>query len=90
MFKKTWAKKLIFRDFFLKRNWHFGEIWYQKWILWLISIPEMNSFILVLEIVENLQQSINVTVSGLTLPLKNKQINKQTNLDRSSQSSLLQ
>ena len=40
--------------FFLPKKWFFAifsknsifsKIWYQQWILWLISIPEMYSFI---------------------------------------------
>ena len=36
----------------------FSKIWYQKWILWLISIPEMYTFIYITVIVWKLQHSI--------------------------------
>ena len=36
----------------------FSKIWYKKWIFWLISIPDMYTFIYITIIVWNLQHSI--------------------------------
>ena len=52
-----------------KKNQHFGQIWYQKWILWFISSPEMYTFIYITVIIK-LQRSIFFTIFGLTLTLK--------------------
>ena len=51
----------------------FGQIWYQKQILWLISIPKMYTFIYITVIIRKLQRAIFFTISGITLPLKQEQ-----------------
>ena len=43
----------------------FGRIWYQKWILWLISILKMYTFIYITVIVYKLWHSLFFTISGL-------------------------
>ena len=52
----------------------FGKIWYQKWILWLISIPEMYTFINIIVIIRKLQLVIFFTISGFTIPLRYGQV----------------
>ena len=45
--QKFWAKKVIIFCDFLKKIIIFGDIWYQKLILWLISFPKMCTLIYV-------------------------------------------
>ena len=47
----------------------FGKIWYQKRIFWIISNPEMYTFIYIRVIIRKLQLAIFFTISGFTLPL---------------------
>ena len=44
---------------FLKKIIILSKIWYQKWILWLIFIPEMYTFIYISVIIWKLQHSIS-------------------------------
>ena len=55
--QKNLAKKVVFCHF-LKKIIILSKIWYQKWILWLISIPEMYTFIYISVIIWKLQHSI--------------------------------
>ena len=61
-------KKMIFLSFSQYVS-IFDQSWYQKRILWLISIPEMCTFIYITVIIRTLQHAIFFTISGLTLPL---------------------
>ena len=45
----------------------FGKIWYQKRILWLISIPEIYTFVYIGVMIKKLQLVIFFTISGFTL-----------------------
>ena len=56
---------------FLKKIIIFSKIWYQKWILWLISISEMYTYIYITVIVSKLQHSICFKYFGFT-PLLNE------------------
>ena len=49
----------------------FSKIWYQKWILWLISIPEMYTFIYITVILWKLQHSICFKKIWVHTPLIN-------------------
>ena len=63
------TKKVIFLPFPPPKTGIFSKIWYQKWILLLISIPEMFTFIYTTITIRKLQCAIFFTISGLTPPL---------------------
>ena len=54
--QKFLTKKCFFAIFY--KSIMFRKNWYQKWILWLMSIPEMYTFIYITVIVWKLQHSI--------------------------------
>ena len=54
--QKFLIKKVFFLPFSQKII-ILSNIWYQKWILWLISIPEMYTFIYISVIIWKLQHS---------------------------------
>ena len=59
-------KKILFP--FSQKISIFVKIWYQNRIHWLISIPEVYTFIYITVIIRKLQHAILFTISGLTLP----------------------
>ena len=65
--KNLWPKGVFCH--FLKKKSIFGKRWYQKWILWLISIQKMYIFIYITVVVWELQHSICFKKNGFT-PLK--------------------
>ena len=78
--KKFLTKKWFFFFFFLPFSQIiiiFSKIWYKKWILWLISIPEMYTFINITVIVWKLQHSIcfkKFWVHTPLMPVSNKDL----------------
>ena len=46
LFKNFFYQESGFLPFSQKNLSFFGKIWYQKWILWLISIPKMYTYII--------------------------------------------
>ena len=67
--QKCLTKKVIFCHF-LKKSALLEKNWYLKWILWLISIPEMYTFIYITVIVWKLQHSICFKKNWVHTPLK--------------------
>ena len=67
--QKFFYQKSDFCRFLKKKIIIFGKIWYQKQILWLISIQEMYTYIYIRVIIRKLQLAIFFTISGFTLPL---------------------
>ena len=64
--QKFLTKKCFFAIFY--KSIIFRKNWHQKWILWLISIPEMYTFIYITVIVWKLQHSMFQKILGSHLP----------------------
>ena len=77
---------MIFCHFLNNKNSIFSKIWYQKWILWLISIPKMYTFIYITVIVWKLQHSICFKQIWVDTPLKEHYANPQIYWQRYMQS----
>ena len=62
--QKILTKKVFFFLPFSQEIVSLSKIWYQKWILWLISFPEMYTFIYISVIIWKLQHSICLKKMG--------------------------
>ena len=74
--------KKWFLAIFSKKSAFFGQIWYQKRILWLISIPGIYTFIYITVIIRKLQHAVFFTISGLTRPLSYRSNQSKCCLDQ--------